>query len=311
MSGAGLVDEPLELCVEALATARVHGLSADAPLHALAATLGAAYTEHADGDAMVRDFGAVECHYERLGADEPWQGRFLVVRGDRLGDRVRLDDLHEQLRRAGQSLVPAAGGGDRAGEAALRAPLSGATVTASGEGTVAAIAAPVWPVPESPPLPEARWRAVRESLYHLLALTRTERAEWLADRVPDTAEAAGWWVALLQPLAALRREEPQRAADWAGLEIWLLDRAGDAGAWPRDEWVWRWVWFTRGLTGRAAAPHAADLTRLSLAALPMTVAQLHTLPPDWRALTPADLRRSRAARALLSVATAYGARVMG
>ncbi|WP_433078469.1 hypothetical protein ACQP1P_37425 [Dactylosporangium sp. CA-052675] len=303
--------EPLQLCTEALATARVQGLSADAPIHALAATLGAEFTEHADLDGLYRDFGEVEVHYERLGPDEPWQGRFMVVRADRLPARVRLDDLREELRRVGQSLVqlPAtrAGATDRT----LRAPLSGSTVTTAEDGTVIAIAAPVWPVPDLPALPESRWRAVCESLSLLLPLSRTERAEWLADRVPDTSEAAEWWTSLLHPLASLRFGDPDHAADWAGLELWLLDQAADAGVWPRDEWVWRWMWFVRSLTARAAGPHAADLTRLSLAHLPMTVAQLHALPPDWRALTAADLRRARTARALLSVATAYGARVMG
>ncbi|MEU7868647.1 hypothetical protein [Dactylosporangium sp. NPDC049140] len=302
---------PLELCAEALATARVQGLSADAPIHALASTLGADFTEHAGPDGMYRDFGEVECHYERLGPDEPWQGRFLVVRADRLPAPVRLDDLQEELRRVGQALVPLPPSRAGATEVTFRAPLSGSTVTAADDDTVIAIAAPVWPVPESPALPEARWRAVCESLRLLLPLTRTERAEWLADRVPDTSEAADWWTSLLHPLATLRFGDPRHAADWAGLELWLLDRAGDAGVWAREEWVWRWMWFVRSLTARAAAPLAADLTRLSLAALPMTVAQLHTLPPDWRALSVADLRRARTARALLSVATAHGARVMG
>ncbi|GAA2361476.1 hypothetical protein [Dactylosporangium salmoneum] len=300
---------PLDLCVEALATGRVQGLSADAPIHALAATLGAEFAEQSSGDAMYRDFGTVECHYERLGPDEPWQGRFLVVRADRLPAPVRLDYLQEELRRVGQSLQPLPA--DRHGAPdTLRAPVSGATVTAE-DGVVVAIAAPVWLVPDSPALPEARWRAVCDSLGELLPLTRTERAEWLADRVPDSAEAAEWWVALLHPLPALRFRDPQRAVEWAGLEIWLLDRAADAGAWSREEWVWRWMWFVRSLTQRAAAKHAADLTRISLAALPMTVAQLHGLPTDWRALSVPDLKRARTARALLSVATSYGARVMG
>ncbi|MFG2042434.1 hypothetical protein [Dactylosporangium sp. NPDC048998] len=302
--------DPLELCVEALATARVHGMDADAPLHALASALGHEYSEHASADGMYRDFGPVECHYERLGPDEPWQGRFLVVRADRLAARVRLDDLHEELRRVGQTLVQLPPSRHGAPGTTLRAPLSGSILTAE-DGVAVAIAAPVWPVPESPALPEARWRAVCESLQYLLPLTRTERAEWLSDRVPDSAEAAGWWVALLHPLPTLRFQEWQRAAEWAGLEIWLLDRAADAAAWSREEWVWRWMWFVRSLTAPAARPHAADLTRLSLAALPMTVAQLRGLPTDWRALTAADLRRARTARALLSVATSYGARVMG
>ncbi|WP_432828914.1 hypothetical protein [Dactylosporangium sp. CA-092794] len=302
---------PLELCVEALATARVHGLGADAPLHALAATLGAEYTEHAADDSMHRDFGLVECHYERLGPDEPWQGRFLVIRADRLDAPVRLDEVQEELRRVGQSLVPLPAPRHGAAEPTLRAPLTGATVTATAAGDTVAIAAPQWPIPEQKPLPEARWRAVCDSLRELLPLTRTERAEWLAARVPDTAEAADWWLALLHPLPALRFDDPARAPQWAALELWLLDRAADAAAWSREEWVWRWIWFVRSLTTRAATPLAADLTRLSLAALPMTVAQLHALPTDWRALTPNDLRRSRTARALLWVATSYGARVMG
>jgi hypothetical protein len=305
------VSDPLELCLEALATARVQGLSADAPIHALASTLGADFAEHEDPDGMYRDFGPVECHYERLGPNEPWQGRFLVVRADRLAAPVRLDDLQEELRRVGQVLVPLAP--TRAGttDVLLRAPLSGSTVTAAGDGTVIAIAAPVWPVPEQPALPEARWRAVCESLDYLLPLTRTERAEWLADRVPDTSEAAEWWTSLVHPLASLRFGDPERAAGWAGLELWLLDRASDAGAWSREEWVWRWMWFVRSLTARVATPLAGDLTRLSLAAMPMTLAQLHALPPDWRALSAADLKRARTARALLSVGTTFGARVMG
>jgi hypothetical protein len=308
---AAAVPEPVELCVEALATARVHGMSADAPIHALASTLGADFAEHAGPDGMYRDFGPIECHYERLGPEEPWQGRFLVVRADRLKARVRLDDLQDELRRVGQNLTALAPTRAGAAELTLRSPLSGSTLTAADDGTVIAIAAPVWPVPESPALPEARWRAVCESLNLLLPLTRTERAEWLADRVPDTSEAADWWTSLLHPLATLRFGDPQHAVAWAGLELWLMDRAGDAGAWPREEWVWRWMWFVRSLTTRAATPHAGDLTRMSLAALPMTVAQLHALPPDWRALSAPDLRRARTARALLSVATTYGARVMG
>ncbi|MGI5237432.1 hypothetical protein [Dactylosporangium sp. CA-139066] len=303
-------ESPLEMCVEALATGRVRGLSADAPIHALMATLGAEYGEHAGGDGMYRDFGTVEVHYERLGPDEPWVGRFLVVRADRFVEKVRLEELHEELRRVGQSLVPLPGGRPGAPDVTLRAPVSGATLTAEG-GVAVAIAAPVWPVPELRALPEARWRAVCASLEDLLPLTRTERADWLVDRVPDSAEAAEWWVSLLHPLPALRFREPQRAAEWAALEIWLLDRAADAAVWSRDEWVWRWMWFVRSLTQRVAAAHAADLTRLSLAALPMTVAQLHGLPTDWRALSVADLKRARTARALLSVATMYGARVMG
>ncbi|MFI5912861.1 hypothetical protein [Dactylosporangium sp. NPDC051541] len=305
------VPGPFELCAEALATARVQGLSADAPIHALASTLGAEFTEHAGPDGMYRDFGRVECHYERLGPDEPWQGRFLVVRVDRLPGRIRLDDLQEDLRRVGQNLAPLPPARAGAVDITLKAPLSGSTITVDGDGTAIAIAAPVWPVPELPALPESRWRAVCESLDYLLPLPRSERAEWLADRVPDSSEAADWWTSLVHPLTTLRFGDPQRAADWAGLELWLLDRAGDAGAWPREEWVWRWMWFVRSLTARAATPHAGELTRLSLAALPMTVAQLHALPPDWRAMTAADLRRARTARALMSVATTYGARVMG
>ena len=301
----------LELCVEALATARVQGLSADAPIHALAATLGPGYTEHADNGSMWRDFGVVEAHYEQPGPGEAWQGRFLVVRADRApGPPVRLDDVHEELRRVGQSLVPlppARHGTDLT----LRAPLSGASVTAETGGVVVAVAAPVWPVPESPALPEAHWRAVCESLRELLPLTRTERNEWLTARLPDTEDAASWWVSLLHPLPSLRFEDPARAAEWTGLEIWLYDRAADAAAWSREEWVWRWVWFARSLTARAAGPHAADLTRLSLGALPMTIAQLHTMNPDWRSLSVADLKRVRTTQALMTVATGYGARVMG
>ncbi|MFD0585658.1 HAD family hydrolase [Dactylosporangium darangshiense] len=167
-------ESPLEMCVEALATARVRGLSAEAPIHALMATLGAQYGEHVGGDGMYRDFGTVECHYERLGPDEPWLGRFLVVRADRLVEKVRLDELHEELRRVGQSLVPLPVGRHGVPDTTLRSPVSGATVTAEG-GLAVAIAAPVWPTPELRALPEAQWRAVCASLQDLLPLTRTER----------------------------------------------------------------------------------------------------------------------------------------
>jgi hypothetical protein len=111
----------------------------------------------------------------------------------------------------------------------------------------------------------------------------------------------GDWGFYLAQLTNLHRDEPDRRDQWTAFGLWLLEQAGAAAIWPADEWAWRWANFALDRPGAVPGP---EVTRVCLAALPMTSTEAATLSGDWRARTPEEVSRSRMTLALLRFAAA-------
>ncbi len=95
---------------------------------------------------------------------------------------------------------------------------------------------------------------------------------------------------------------PDRASVCADLHAWLLDQVAEAGLWSRHEWVYRWADFATDHPGLPGTPARDEVARACLDVLPLDVAQAAAMPTQWRALSPADVWRSKQTRALLQLA---------
>ncbi|MEU4158578.1 hypothetical protein [Actinoplanes sp. NPDC026670] len=268
--------EAVELCLEALATGRVHGVSPNHdPAHA-------PFFQTVIGDhGMVRDFGLWEAHFTRWTVQQPWQCQSVVVQAHRMRRPPKWKRLLREL--TGFDLVP----GDLAvpGSEYIRVVASDSEACIDAEtGRLQKISIPAAP-PLSRPAPAPN---------HLRRRVRTVAAgppsEW-----PGIPPAA--WPHVVATIDNLHRDEPAQRPIWTAYGRWLLDRA--ASVWPADEWAWRW---SRFVLDRPGTVPVGEVTRVCLAALPMTADEAATLPRDWRTRTPDMVRRSRMTLALLRCA---------
>jgi len=301
-------EEAIELCLEALATGCVHGYSPNHDPDLLATDT--AFVQNGSGDLhMWRDWGLIEAHFSRWQAGRPWQCDFFMVQAQRMKKPPKWKVVHRELERLGHQLGPG------------RLSVAGTeyhTVIASGsdacveldhdryQGRIMKIS-----IPAAPPLPQRERsplalrggsaspaiRALEQELRTVAAAAQSSWPEWLERRKP----APGDWDFYLAILRGLHRDEPDRREVWTAFGLWLLDQVRAEAIWPADEWAWRWADF---VLDRPGAVPGNEVTRVCLAALPMTSVEAAALSPDWRARAPQDIRRSRMTLALLRFAAA-------
>jgi hypothetical protein len=275
--------DALDLCVEALGAGTAHGVWPYAAPDEAAARLGGDFAENKNRTVMWRDFGLVECHYERSRADRPWRGIFLMVQAHRLDVPVSFDAVATQLHQYGQELVE-----ESYVDPAYRcfgAPVSGASVIiADPAGDIEKIAVPAWPMPRWPSVPRPQWTSARERLKRLLTLPVDRRS------VSDDRLAG-----LFGPLEALIGTQPERAHDWFTLGLWLFDRAVAAALWPAEEATLHWVSFAGRHLELADAQAQLGIAQRCRQLSPRGVDPLER---DWRELSPDELRRRRLAQHL-------------
>lgn len=273
-------DEAIEVCLEALATGRVHGISPNHDPDVLA--MNSAFSQNGLGShGMVRDWGLFEAHF----TGPPMRCQFFVVQAH----RMRKPPKWNRLRRAldGFDLVP--GDFSVPGSAYHRVAVSDSEVCVDEEtGRVMKISVPAAPpLPRPGPAPKSLWREVRSAA----SGPRDSWAGWLGRR------PAGEWMLHLAAMHNLRRQVPRQRATWTAFGLWLLDQVRDTC--PADEWAWRWARFVLDEPGTVPA---GEVVRTCLAALPMSRDEAAALPRDWRARTPSEIRRSRMTLALLRCA---------
>ena len=308
-------DEAIELCLEALATGCVYGVSANHDPDILAT--GTSFAQNSNGDRhMWRDWGLFEAHFSRWRAGTPWNCDFLMVQAHRIKKPPKLSSLRQELHRYGHELAEPAR--SMAGADYLTVPSSGseACVGRDGdkyEGRLMKISATATPPFAGRSYPRARTSPeYRAALQDIAGAPFQSWDAWL-DQHPWSPDDWVWHLGLLH---TLHRDEPTRRETWAAFGRWLLDQARARSIWPAAEWTWRWADFildrrtdppgpTSEDHDRPADPIApGDVARECLAAVPMTPAEAAALPAEWRALTPEDVRRSRTTTALLRLAAA-------
>jgi hypothetical protein len=266
----------VDLCLEALATGRVNGISPNHdPAHS-------PFFQTVVGDhGMVRDFGLYEAHFTRWTPAQPWQCQFLVVQAHRMRKPPKWKRLLREL--GGFDLVP----GDLAvpGSEYVRVLASDSEACVdAGTGRLMKISIPAAPpLTRSGPAPTHLRRRVR-------AVAAGPPDEWPGIATPS-------WTHVIATLDNLHRDEPERRPLWTTYGLWLLERA--AAVWPADEWAWRW---SRFVLDRPGTVEVGEVGRTCLAALPMSPSEAADLPRNWRARTPDVVRRSRMTLALLRCA---------
>jgi len=299
-------DEAIELCLEALATGCIHGFSPNHDPDLLATDTS--FAQNGSGDLhMWRDWGLFEAHFSRWQAGRPWQCDFFMVQAHRMKKPPTWKTLSKELARLGHELGPGSSG---PGTEYHPVTASGSRACVGLEqdryrGRVMKIS-----VPAAPPMPDRETallpsvgsfspavRAVLHDLRTIAGAADTSWPAWLDQRQP----VPGDWDFYLAQLTNLHRDEPDRRDLWTAFGLWLLEQARAAAIWPADEWAWRWADF---VLDRPGAIPGSEVTRVCLAALPMTSTEAGSLPGDWRARTPDDIRRSRMTLALLRFAAA-------
>lgn len=293
-------DEALELCLEVLATGRIHGVPADHDPDVLATRIGTSFVQNPSGAlAMWRDWGLVEAHYHRASPESPWECLAFVVQAHRMKKPPKWSWLAAELDGHGYQAERHKNQSPGYDGYTVTASNSSALVAREDEGGVQAGRVPK--LTASPdPLPPAHWPSFSFKQYTRELRTVADAGpqtwpRWLERRGPDPRD----WASLVHTLGLLRRDHPERDAEWTALGLWLLDQARTAEAWPRAEWAWRWARFVRERPGTAPP---GEIARECLAALPMTPAEAEALPASWRETSAVDVLRSRLTRALVRFA---------
>lgn len=306
-------DEAIEVCLEALATGCVYGVS---PYHDpdILAT-DSAFAQNGNGDLnMWRDWGLIEAHCSRRLAGDPWRCDFFMVQAHRMRKPPKWKMLRRELERAGHDFVPGPFRTEDADSFTVIASNSSATVELNHPGhrgravKISALADPL--VPREIPMLATEGKStspiVRQTQSEVRALASANpaaRLTWLERKNP----ASGDWSWLLHQIEAVHHAETRGSAEASGARgselvdfgLWLLGQAHERSVWPPAEWVLRWCRFVLAHPG--AAPRG-EVTSRSLAALPTTPAEATSLLRDWRHLSPDAVRRSRMTLALLRCA---------
>jgi hypothetical protein len=299
-------DEAIELCLEALATGCVHGFSPNHDPDLLATDTS--FAQNGNGELhMWRDWGLFEAHFSRWQAGRPWQCDFFMVQAHRMKKPPTWTTVRKELERLGYQLGPGEFTGPGADYHTVIASGSGACVDLEHDrlrGRVIKISVPVQPfLPRRERTPLAvrggstspAIEAIVQNLRTIAGAVENSWPGWLEQWQP----APGDWAFYLAQLVGLHRDEPDRRDTWTAFGRWLLEQARAAAIWPADEWAWRWADYVLDRPG-AVAGH--EVTRVCLAALPMTPTEAASLPVDWRARTPEHVHRSRMTLALLRFA---------
>jgi hypothetical protein len=276
--------EAVDVCLEALATGRIHGISPNHDHDLLAAH--APFTQSVlSPHGMLRDWGLFEAHFTRWSTGLPWRCQFLMVQAHRMRKPPKWKRLLREL--GGFELAP--GSYTVPGSDYVRIAASGSEVCIDTDtGRVVKISVPATPPLSShDPAPPHLRREVRA----IAAAPESDWPGWLERRPP------GEWTHHLAVLFSLHRDDPARRDVWTAFGLWLLRQV--AGRTPADEWAWRWSEF---VLDRPGVVPVGDVARVCLAALPMSPEEASALPADWRSRTPEDVRRSRMTLALLRFA---------
>ncbi|GIE31037.1 hypothetical protein Ait01nite_040820 [Actinoplanes italicus] len=276
--------EAVEVCLEALATGRVHGFSPNHDPELLAGH--APFTQSVvSPHGMVRDWGLFEAHFTRWTPVQPWRCQFFMVQAHRMGKPPRWKRLLRELD--GFELAP--GSYTVPGSDYVRITASGSEACIDTDtGRVVKISVPATPpLTSADPPPQHLRRQVRD----IATAPEGAWSAWLERRPP------GEWTHHLAVLFNLHRDDPARRDTWTAFGLWLLRQV--AGRTAADEWAWRWSEF---VLDRPGTVPVGDVARVCLAALPMTPGEAAALPADWRSRTPETIRRSRMTLALLRFA---------
>ncbi|WP_430788715.1 hypothetical protein [Actinoplanes sp. G11-F43] len=265
--------EAIEVCLEAMATGRVHGFSPNHDPDYLA--MNSSFTQSGLGrGSMVRDWGLFEAHFV--------SGRCecFVVQAHRMRKPPRWKKLRDQIEPYGVEPVAHL---QVPGSEYFRVLASDSQIcvdTESGRIMKISVAArPPLPGPVRPLPPGIRAAALRQ---------RETWDGWL-DRLPPDR-----WAGCLARMSYLHTMEPARRETWTAFGLWVLDRA--RAVWPADEWAWRWSDF---VLDRPGSVPAGEIAAACLAALPMSRVEAAELPRDWRARTTEEIRLSRMTLALI------------
>ncbi|MDR6320788.1 hypothetical protein [Actinoplanes couchii] len=268
--------EAIDVCLEALATGRVHGVSPNHDPDLLA--WNSTFAQNGLGPhAMVRDWGLFEAHFVDRRCE------FFMVQAHRMKKPPKWKRLLPHLEQYG--LAP--GAFTAPDHEYHRVVASDSEVCVdSTTGRVMKIT-----VPATPPLPRTGAPLPRNLPRDIRAVATGPRSAWdrWLDRRPVTD-----WPSYPGLLSNLHRDHPAQRETWTAFGLWLLDRA--RAVWPADEWAWRW---SRFVLDRPGTVPAGTVAPVCLAALPLTRAEAAELPRDWRGRTPSEIRNSRMTLALL------------
>ncbi|MEU4623940.1 hypothetical protein AB0G04_28695 [Actinoplanes sp. NPDC023801] len=276
--------EAVEVCLEALATGRVHGISPNHDPELLAAH--SPFTQSVlSPHGMFRDWGLFEAHFTRWAPAQPWRCQFLIVQAHRMRKPPKWRRLLRELD--GFGLAP--GSYTVPGSDYVRIVASGSEVCIDTDtGRIMKIS-----VPATPPLTvhDQAPTHLRRQVRTIATAPEADWPRWLERRPP------GEWTHHLAVLFHLHRDDPERRDTWTAFGLWLLRQVADQV--PADEWAWRWSDF---VLARPGTVPVGDVARVCLAALPMSPEEAAALPRDWRSRTPETVRRSRMTLALLRFA---------
>lgn len=227
-------DEAIELCLEALATGCVYGVSANHDPDLL--TTGTSFSQDSNGKLhMWRDWGLFEAHFSRWRAGTPWECRFLMVQAHRMEKPPELSVLREELHRYGHDFAGPAR--TAAGADYLTVGASGSEACVGRDSRLMKISAPAMPPfrghPAARTSPELR--TARREITTIAGAAENAWPAWLDQRQWSPDDWA-WHLGLLH---SLHRDEPGRRATWAAFGLWLLAQARTRSIWPPAEWAWR------------------------------------------------------------------------
>lgn len=268
--------EAIEVCLEAAATGRIHGISPNHDPDLLA--WNSSFTQNGLGPhAMVRDWGLFEAHFVGRRCE------FFIIQAHRMKKPPKWRPFQKRI--AAYGLAP--GSYQVPGSEYHRVVASDAQICVDTDsGRIMKIS-----LPATPPLPWPDAPFPRDLPRKVRALAVGPRSAWdgWLDRQPVEQ-----WVWALATLFNLHRDEPARRPAWAAFGLWMLDRA--RAVWPADEWAWH---FSRFAFDHPGAVPAGTVAPICLAALPLSREAAAALPRDWRARTPDEIRQSRMTLALL------------
>ncbi|MFF0570668.1 hypothetical protein ACFYT7_23955 [Streptomyces sp. NPDC004041] len=223
-------------------TGSVRGADATHAPPEVTGLLGDEFTESRTGRGqLLRCYDLVEVAWEREG--DTWRGLYITVQAHRLDPPLQLDELAEDLDRAGFPLVEVAPDGVGC-RRFVRADSQVGVLVDEENGQVLAMTAPAWfaPGPRGEPSPWPR-EAGRDLVRHLVGLDAAEWETWARRRQPEEAGEAArrWWFLWvscrqLLPGDGERRYGHGRAA-WQELGLWLLGSCEAAGALDRTDTV--------------------------------------------------------------------------
>ena len=222
-------DEAIELCLEALATGGVYGVTANHDPDLL--TTATSFGQNSDSElSMWRTWSLIEAHFGRWQADMPWRCGFLMVQSWRIHQPPKFSMLRKELHRYGFQFTGP--GETRAGSEQRTVIASGSSATIDRDtgkhhGRVLKIG-----LPAAPPFTEALRRRtspeLRTAVRDLAATAAAPADSWPAwfERLPPGDLL--WHLRLLRSLH-LHLPESGRRPEWVCSAGGCWSRPGRSG----------------------------------------------------------------------------------